>query len=125
MTKQSLFHIGISDPERLRKDLLEAARATISCLQRYEKFMGVREDKKKAIDEFSVIIKEIYELDTKLNKTLPKTGIKTKKPEVGKKKMLTKKEGPKKRDIPKSRLDELEVLEKELAKIDSALSKLK
>ena len=124
MTKQSLFHIGISDPEKLRKDLLEAARATISCLQRYEKFKGVREDKQKAIGEFSVIIKEIYELDTKLNKTLPKTGIRTEKHGMSKKEMPTKKSKVKKKETPKQEHG-LEALEKDLAKIDSALSKLK
>lgn len=125
MTDQGLFHIGISEPKRIRKELLEATRATVSCLQRYEKFNGVREDKQIVMDEFVNIIKEIYGLDAKLNQILPKTGIKTKKTKLIKKMKKTKKKEIKKKEAHETRLSELEALEKDLAKIDSALSKLK
>ena len=121
MTKQNLFHVGIPEHKKVRKSLLEATRATISCLQRYEKFKSVREEKQAAIEDFSKVVKEIYALDTKLNNTLPKLGIKT---QAGKKKKITKKSTIKKeQDLPDQ--FELEALEKDLAKIDNALSKIK
>ena len=126
MKKQSLFHVWISEPEKVRKDLLEATRATISCLQRYEKFKSVREDKQKAIEDFSHIINEIYNLNVKLNNILPKTGLRTKETKPGKQRKIKKKENKtKERETQKPRQSELEIIEKELAKIDSALSKLK
>lgn len=125
MTKDNLFHVGIPEQERVRKSLLQTTRATISCLQRFEKFKVVREEKQNAIDEFSHIVKEIYSLDSKLDSILPKVGTK-KKPKPAKESSIehAKKPTPK-RQVAKPRRSELEVLEKDLAKIDDALSKLK
>lgn len=126
MKKQSLFHVGISEPEKVRMDLLEATRATISCLQRYEKFKSVREDKQKAIEDFSNVINEIYDLNAKLNNILPKIGLRTKEPKPGKQRKIKKRESKtKERETQKPRQSDLEGIEKELAKIDSALSRLK
>ena len=58
MKEQGLIHVGIAEPEKVRRVLLEAARATISCLQRYEKFSGVREEKQKVIEDFANIFGE-------------------------------------------------------------------
>lgn len=122
MTKQTLFHVGIENPEKLRRYLLEATRATISCLQRYEKFKSVREEKIEALDEFAHHVKEIYRLDSKLNAILPKIGVQKKAPapkEPAKGKRVVK------RPRPKPMHSDLETLEKDLAMIDDALSKLK
>ena len=122
MKEQNVFHVGIPEAEEVRRSLLEAARATISCLQRYEKFGNVREEKQKAIEEFASIVQEIHALDEKLNKILPRFGMGSKPSRTRK---VSKRSEPKKRDMPKPKQSELEALEKDLVKIDSALSKLK
>ena len=123
MTKE-LFHVGIDEPELIQRSILEAARATVSCLQRYEKFKAVREEKKEAIEEFASIVREIYTLDGRLNRLLPKIGVTKKKAPAKDSKGASKKlvhHKPK----PKPSSSELDALEKELANIDKAISKLK
>lgn len=124
MTKENLFHVGIPEQERVRKSLLETTRATISCLQRFEKFKIVREEKQNSIDEFSHAVKEIYSLDSKLDRILPKVGTK-KKPKRAKEPSIEHAKRPTPKRQVKPRHSELEALEKDLAKIDDALSKLK
>jgi len=123
MTKE-LLHVGIPESKQIQRSTLEAARATISCLQRFEKFKTVREEKKEAIEEFAVIVKEIYTLDNKLNRILPKTGPPNKKP-TKKGGSVPSKEKKSSAVHKKPRKDELAALEKDLANIDDALSKLK
>ena len=121
---KELLHVGIPEPDNLQRKTLEAARSTITCLQRFEKFKVVRAEKKEAIEEFALIVKEIYTLDNKLNRILPKIGADKKRAPSKGKSALSK---PKKPGVPSKKLsmNELDALEKDLASIDAALSKLK
>ncbi|MBS1266398.1 MAG: hypothetical protein MAG795_00365 [Candidatus Woesearchaeota archaeon] len=114
MNKSRDYHIGITDPVRVRRDLLESTRAVIHMLQRYEQVEELRAEKREEINQLKDIFTEIRQLSSKLKIVFPKIHV----PEKKKTKLRRTKKSPKQRA-------DLKHLEKELDNIESKLSGLR
>ncbi len=106
--------MGIKDPMEVRKELLLGSKDLITSLKKYDEFVHLREAKQKYIEELKIVMDELLVLNKRLRTHLPKTPLKG--PRV-----VRKVEPPKK---PKSPRDQLDVLERELSRVESRLQAL-
>ncbi len=111
MNRSNDYHVGISDPVRLRRDLLESTREVIHMLQRYERVEDLRAEKREKIKEMHSLFSDIRELSSKLKVIFPKINISSKT--------------PKKIRTTVKPASDLRHLEKELDHIETKLSGLK
>ena len=75
------FYVQIKDPTELRRLLLECSKQILQSLQDYETLLSIREEKIKQIIELRRTIKEIYSLNTELNRVFPKAQLRASKKE--------------------------------------------
>ena len=114
MDENNAFYVGVTDPVQLRRLLLECSKQILQSLQDYETLQNIREEKIKLVIELRHMIKEIYNLNSRLNNVMPKAQLRAsreERPEL---------------EIPSSgkRHKELESFEDELSKIEQKLSLL-
>ncbi len=132
MKEELPLYIGIEQPQEFRRSLLEASKAVIRALQRYEGISGIRERKFREIERYKNLANEIAGLLRQLKNELPKYNLRalpkgagagleimgTGKPQqAGVGEVGTKLNAPK-------RLTEVERLERELSQIEDKLRTL-
>ncbi len=108
--KDSLYYVGIKDPAEMRRTLLYSSKDLIDSLRGYENFKKIKERKKNLIEELKLTIEELIVLNRRLTVRLPKGYI---KPERTSKPRMVEK--------PHS---QLEILERELSKVENRLKEL-
>jgi len=74
--REDLFYVSVDDPNQLRRNILETQKEMIVHLKKVEQLKRIRENKHNYMQEFSMVLKEINLLNSKLKKALPKTSIK-------------------------------------------------
>ncbi|MBN2880977.1 hypothetical protein JXM83_02895 [Candidatus Woesearchaeota archaeon] len=67
------FFVRISDPQELRREVLESSKLMIHVLQSEKKLEDIREEKARVITEFKKHIKEMNLIIAKIKKRLPRT----------------------------------------------------
>ncbi|HLF54773.1 MAG TPA: hypothetical protein VI612_03570 [Candidatus Nanoarchaeia archaeon] len=117
--ENELFFVGIRDPIELRKELLLSSKNLIDSLRRYEAYKTIKDQKLRQIIQLKRVFDELLVLNKKFRGKLPRVPVKT--PSV-------EREEPKPRSAP-SRLKpsaktKMEMLEEELAKVESRLGSL-
>jgi len=75
LTDDELFYVGIVDPRHMRRSILEAEKELILNLKRFDGYKKLRDEKMANMFDLSKIFNEINLLNTKLRKSLPRTGI--------------------------------------------------
>ncbi len=114
------FYVGVKEPVRLRKNLLESSKGIVQGLKDYEKLKLIREERHEKILEFRNKINEILALLSCLKEHFPKNEMKE-DVYVKSKTEKTKKGKTKKVNI---KIDEIDRLENDLAEIESRLSNM-
>ena len=109
------YFVGIRDPIEVRKELLLGSKDLITSLKKYDNFTHVREEKQKYIEQLKRIIDELLVLNKRLRTHLPKTPLKG---PIEAKKVV---KAPKRERTPK---DKVELLERELSRVESRLKAL-
>ena len=104
--KESQYYVGIKDPAGMRRTLLYSSKDLIDSLRSFQGFKDIRARKQELIAEFKIVVEEITVLNRRLKTKLPKGYVKASR--KGKSK-------------PSSPID---VLEKELVKVESELKRL-
>ena len=77
MSDEEPLYVGVYNPVNLRKDVLTSSRLILSSLQKYEKFVGIKEKKAELIVQLARTVKEINSLNKRLMQFMPKTKIKS------------------------------------------------
>lgn len=111
-----LYYVNVKDPVESRKDLLLSSRNVLDSLRRFEKYLLINEKKHIHIAELKHVFDELSVLNKKLKQRLPKV--------PGKAVPKQEKEAVVKKEPAKSVKSKLDVLEEELAKVESRLSSL-
>lgn len=114
--EQELLYVQVSDPNSVRRDVLTSVKDVLGSLKRYEHFMGIRQQKEEAVRKLKRVVDELAVLNRKLRSALPKApGIPVPARE-------------KEEEMPGHRVvrakSKLELLEHELADIESRLGSL-
>ena len=119
--EQSLY-IAINDASALRRQILEAAKESIGFLQRSERLESIRAGKFEAYKMLRITLKELLELNSRLNKISPKLKITEAflKKDLAKKMDVDESEGVP-QIMPRTRIDKLE---EELRDIESKINSL-
>ncbi len=113
------FYVGIEDPVELRRNILESSKDIIHNLQRYERLLSIREQKKQAIDRLNKKLAEIRSAVTELKSQFPEI-----KPEPAEK-TLVKKPVTRAKIVKKiKKKTELEKLNEELKEVEEKLGRL-
>lgn len=125
---EDIYHIGIHEPDDIRRTLLESSRNVIFSLQRFEKLKLLRVEKTTKMVDLNNQIDELVKLIGFLKKELPKIKTKTvsdadKVPDV-----IEPLKMPKFKKIDKfqtmSNINDLDRLENELLEVEERLNKL-
>ncbi|MBL7054881.1 hypothetical protein ISS05_03935 [Candidatus Woesearchaeota archaeon] len=125
--EKDLFFVEVKDPRSSEKKLLEAQKAVVESLQKYETVKMLRAKKLKSINKLKTTIKELLKLFSDLKSSLPKTKITESLPKRTKIVEIRSEDGKIKRvdKITKRPRSELEKLEAELGAIEEKLGSLK
>jgi len=117
-----VFFVQVSEPDEVRRDILESLKEILELLQKFEKFKHRRHEKLEKIQHLRKLIKDANKLMGNLKLKLPQTNLRgmavRESPKPAKKKEI--KEAPKKKETRKEKT-ELEKLEDELSAIESKL----
>lgn len=135
--KHHVYYAGISEPIQVRRFILEASKQVVQNLQEFDKFCGVRREKKQTIAELKSTINEIARLLNVSKSHLPQVNLhahekntnhvakpvkeKTERATKQVKQQKTSKESIK---LKPKELSELEKLEKELGEIENKLGEI-
>lgn len=120
-TKEPLF-VGISNPVLVRRNLLLSSKELIDALKRQEGLVDLRLRKENYLVEFKRIADELVVLNKKLRTHLPKVPLREKEVRhVIPVRALS--EGPEAPILPR-KSSHIELLEKELSRIESKLDAL-
>lgn len=123
--KEEGYFVGISDPVKVRKSILESSRSVIQSLHRFERFKSIRQKKIEQVHRLNSVMKEVRSLVGRLKMELPKAPLQAKKkpvkqePEIVERKQVVLVKQPQ----PKIK-SELERLEEELGKVEKKLADL-
>ncbi len=71
----NVFFVGISETKDLKRAVMESTRDTLVFLQKYSKFLEIKNQKNEAIDELKKVVREISNMVTKLKNNLPESEI--------------------------------------------------
>ena len=115
--EEAMLHVGIKNPENIRRNILELSKGVIESLKNYERLNTTRDEKTEEIAKLRGELRALSKLIGSLKSELPK--IKIEKPKVPVKKELIKKE-----KIVKKPSTELDKLEAELGEIEKKLSNI-
>jgi phosphoenolpyruvate carboxylase len=117
-----VFHVGVSHPTELRRDILLTQKDIVSNLKKYEHVLNIRAEKEMRIAELKKMLTTLKTTVGKINKALPANKV------VGMKKSVpvpqkTLPAPVKKPAMPKPK-SEMDKLEDELSMIESRLANL-
>lgn len=121
---EELFYVGIPDATGVRKELLTSSKNLLDSLKKYDLYQRVKMDKVRVIADLKRVFDELLLLNKKLRSKMPKVPVKV--PDVG----LPGREEPPSRELRTRELSKpvskskLDILEEELAKIESRLGSL-
>jgi DNA repair exonuclease SbcCD ATPase subunit len=115
MADEDVFYMKVEEPVEMRRNLLEADKAVLNSLQRYERFKELREQKAEKIIELRNAVKELTQLFIQLKNELPAVEILQKK---------EKHVSEKKKAIRKAVSSEVRDLQRELSKVEEKLERL-
>jgi len=73
--KQDIFYIGINNPVKLRRNVLECSKLMIRSLQVYEKVNKLREKRVDKTEKFKSTIRELSRMCNSLKRELPSNKI--------------------------------------------------
>ncbi len=116
MKESHAFYAGIHEPRELRKDVLLGQKAILDSLKKYEHIRAIRAEKEIRVLELKKMLSALRLLTGQLKGILPASAIKGKTPEA-------RPSAPMKQET-RARKTKLQVLEEELAKIESKLTSL-
>ncbi|MBS3142149.1 hypothetical protein J4464_02055 [Candidatus Woesearchaeota archaeon] len=109
----SRFFVGLSNPEEVRKELLECSREIIRSLTHLEEYEQMKHQRTALLHEFNQTMLDIRVLSNRLRKVLPKAGIRAAPIKIEKK------------IDSKGKKDNLDVFEGQLDDLELQLGKLK
>jgi hypothetical protein len=124
MKDSHVFYAGVHGPRQLRKDVLVTQKAILDCLKKFEHIRALRQEKELRTLELKKMLNALRVISGQLKTKLPANAIKVapkKAPE------MHEFHAPKKqvvRKAPVRQKSKLELLEDELAKIESKLSSI-
>ncbi len=121
--KKKLFYVGINKSIDVRRNILESTREFVQVLQMYENFSRLRKDINGKVEILQKDMRKIKNLNAKLKKILPETGLRA--AVIKKKKAKSKKKEKKVAKPKKVQRTELDELEAELNSIEMKLSKIR
>lgn len=119
-----IFYVGIKDPLKLRRSILETSKALIKSLQSYEKISRLRSKRAEITKEYKDIMSELIGYISSLKRELPRNDIFNKheqhilKPKQSH--TMSKAETRKER----KELSNIDKLEQELAEVEEKLKML-
>jgi hypothetical protein len=122
MVKKGFF-VRVTEPNEVRKNLLEGSKSIIQNLKSYQKILAIREKKLSAMNNLKTDVKEIKLLVDKLRDLLPyeiMTELEKDKPKKKKGKKTTKNKNVKEKVAPKKKV----VKPSEATRLESALSSI-
>lgn len=101
-----MYYVGVENPNKVRKEILESQKALILNLKRLEGFKDIKEKKLVLMYEFTKTLREIGFLNTKLRGAMPKAGIRA----ASAKKIIRQRVGEKEGRLKRleSQLDDVE-----------------
>lgn len=73
--KQDIFYVGINNPVKLRRNVLECSKLMIRSLQVYEKVNRIREKRIDKTEKFKSIVRELSRMCNSLKRELPSNKI--------------------------------------------------
>jgi hypothetical protein len=126
--EKELFFVDIKDPVDVRRNVLEAQKEVVECLQKYEKIRSIRARKIEEIHKLKSAIKELLKLISNLKAAFPQAKIREAvKIKRKVKKKVGKKKGEKEEEKKEARkpISELQKLESELGAIEGKLDSLR
>lgn len=117
---EELFFVGLKKHVGVRRELLNSSKSALDMLKRYEQYNLLKQDKVEMVFELKRVFDELLVLNKKLKGKLPKVPVKV---------PSAKFSPPKTKERPKTVVrkapSKLELLEKELAKVENRLAKLR
>ena len=117
---EEVFYVGLSNPQEMRRNVLESMKDTILVLKTYDHLSKKRAEKVEKIIALKQVLGDIDALLSKVRRRLPKTRLRTNTAEVGE---ASQSKG-RATSTSRSALDEVGKLEAELAAIEDKLGKL-
>ncbi|MCP3683024.1 MAG: hypothetical protein GY861_10065 [bacterium] len=69
--EEEQFYIGLTDPNTVRRSLLESSKSIVQSLQRYEKVRDIRKQKESEIENFKAIVKDLMKTIAELKADMP------------------------------------------------------
>jgi len=126
MEKEDIFFVEISNPEDVKRNILESLKDIVESLQRFEKFKETRKDKIDKINKLRKTVKEINKLVPSLKQAFPEAKIRAIRA-VSKQPIMKVVKGKKKVSIQETKKPptELQKLEDELSQIENKLQGLR
>ena len=118
--KEDGIFVGVKDPLRVRKDILESSRDVLDGLKSYESFKQVREEKRMLFEQLRSDARSISLLIGRLRGELPQLKVPSAKVEKAK-------EQPKQGGVAVEKAKpatEVQRLEEELAQLEEAVQKM-
>jgi len=122
-----IYFVEVTNPNYVRRNILESIKDIVEGLQRFEKFKDTRKDKINNINKLDKILKEINKVIPSLKNSMPETKLRA----------ITKKQPPEKKETSvnkkvifagekkKEPVGELQKLEDELSEIEGKLQGLR
>ena len=120
--KEDGIFVGVKDPLRVRKDILESSRDVLDGLKSYESFKQVREEKRMLFEQLRSDARSISLLIGRLRGELPQLKVPPAKVEKAKEQPQPKQGGV---AVEKAKpATEVQRLEEELAQLEEAVQKM-
>ncbi|MBI2575741.1 hypothetical protein HYV84_00880 [Candidatus Woesearchaeota archaeon] len=122
--KEDGIFVGVKDPLRVRKDILESSRDVLEGLKSYESFKQVREEKRMLFEQLRSDARSISLLIGRLRGELPQLKVPAAKVEKAKEQPQPK-QGKMVPAVEKAKpATEVQRLEEELAQLEEAVQKM-
>ncbi|HSU72502.1 MAG TPA: hypothetical protein VLJ21_01490 [Candidatus Binatia bacterium] len=121
MKDSHVFYAGVHEPKQLRRDVLTSQKAILDCLKKFEHIRSLRQEKELRMLELKKMLSALRIISGQLKTRLPANAMK-----VAPHRVEAPMPVPVKRSAPRKpavhQKSKIEMLEDELAKIESKLS---
>jgi len=127
MKDSHVFYAGVHDPKQLRKDVLVSQKAILDSLKKFEHLRQLRAEKELRIAELKKMLSALRIISSQFKTRLPASAIKMApkpKPLPEPEPMPVVRKQPVQKKPPVHHKTKLEILEEELARIESKLSSI-
>ena len=122
--QSGLFFVQITEPDLVRRNILESLKQILELLQGFEKFKQIRHEKTNKIQKLRTLVRHTNKMMAELKSKMPQTSLRVavqKQPRNPVKEITHKKKEMIKSKVPKKETTELERLQSELSAIESKL----